>query len=132
MARRPIPAPESDYRWEKERIRDSKLVKGIFRFHEVRGGSLSFSFRKYKGDPVDEYTMQDGEVYEVPLRVAVHLKESGWYPIHKYAVDENGLPSKVIGQKVKRYTFEPLDFVADERLLAADNDKTIISVKDLV
>lgn len=121
----------SDYPWEAERIRDGKMVKGIFRFHEVPGGSLSFSFRKYKGDPVDDYTMTDGETYEVPLRVAVHLKESGWYPIHKYAVDENGLPTKVIGKKVKRYTFESLDFIADERLLRADADKSIVTVTQL-
>lgn len=123
--------PESNYKWEKERLRDRKPVRGVFRFHEIRGGELSFSFRKYKGDPIDSFTLKDGEIYTLPLGVATHLKESGWYPVHKYQVDEKGNPIKAIGQKVKRYTFEPIDFIADERWLNADNDKSIITVRDL-
>ncbi len=123
--------PSSDYKWEAERIRDRKPVKGIFRFHEVRGGTLNFTFRKWKGDPLESFGLVDGQAYELPLGVATHLKESGWYPIHKHAVDDAGIPTKVVGQKVKRYTFEPLEFIADERWLKSDADKSIITVQQL-
>lgn len=130
MARKILPTPSTgEYRWEKERIRDRQPVRGIFRFHEIRGGDLSFSFRKYKGDPIDTYTLKDGEMYTLPLGVAVHLKESGWYPVHRHSVDENGVASKIIGQRVKRYTFEPVDFIADERLQRSDAQHGIVTVQ---
>jgi hypothetical protein len=123
--------PSSNYKWEAERLRDRKPVKGVFRFHEVAGGTLNFSFRKWKGDPIESFSLVDGQSYELPLGVATHLKESGWYPIHKHAVDANGVASKIIGQKVKRYNFEPLSFIADERWHKSDADKTIVTVKQL-
>ena len=123
-----IHVEQSDYPWEKERVRDRKPVRGIFRFHEQRGGTLSFSFRKWKGDPIESFDLIDGNMYELPLGVATHLKESGWYPVHMHAVDANGKALKTIGQKVKRYTFEPIDFIADERWHATDHDKSIVTV----
>lgn len=122
---------KSEYKWEKERIRDRKLVKGVFRFHEVPGGTLNFSYLKYKGDPIDKHELKDGEVYTLPLGVARHLRTSGWYPVHAYAMNEDGVASKKIGQKVKRYTFEPLDFIADEEFHRPDNDKQIVTVTSL-
>jgi hypothetical protein len=119
----------SDYKWEKERIRDRQLVKGIFRFHEVPGGTLHFSYLKYKGDPIDKHSLTDGEVYTLPLGVARHLRTSGWYPVHRYIMDEKGHSLKAVGQKIKRYTFEPLDFIADEAMLKETSDKQIITVQ---
>jgi hypothetical protein len=123
--------PKNEYKWEAERLRDRKPVKGVFRFHEVPGGTLSFSFLKYKGDPIDKHDLKDGEVYTLPLGVARHLRTSGWYPVHAYAMNEAGVASKRIGQKVKRYTFEPLDFIADEEFHRADNEKQILTVTSL-
>lgn len=131
MKRKQYPQPQSDYKWEAERVRDRTPVKGIFRFHEVPGGLLPVSFRKYKGDPIFSQELRDGEIYELPLGVAVHLQESGWYPVHRLQIDEAGRPSKVIGKKVKRYTFEPLEFLADERMHAAQNDKQIVTVSNI-
>jgi hypothetical protein len=122
---------ESGYKWEAERQRDRQKVKGVFRFHEVPGGTLSFSFRKWKGDPIESHDLIDGQIYELPLGVATHLKESGWYPIHKHAVDETGKSIKTVGQRVKRYNFEPLQFIADERWHSSDADKEIITVTHL-
>ena len=108
----PAPAPEnSKTNLRYQRDKDREKVKGIFRFYEVPGGSMSFCFRAYKEDQVERYDMIDGQVYTVPLGVARHLNKNGWYPVHGYATDENGKPSMKIGQKVRRFGFQSLEFV---------------------
>ena len=98
----------------KERERDHKTVKGIFRCYEPRGGSFTFSFKKHKGDPILKYTMVDGETYEVPLMVAKHLNQNCWYPKHSHVMDINGNPTVDVGKKVKRCSFESLEFHSEE------------------
>lgn len=97
---------------KKMRERDNKVVKGRFRCFEPPGGQIQFSFKKYKGDPVMNYTMVDGEVYDVPLMVAKHLNENCWYPQNKNILDANGQPMQDIGKKVQRCSFESLEFSA--------------------
>ena len=96
--------------WEK----DHKMVKGIFKFHEVPGGELRFPFIKYKGDSPAAYILKDGETCEVPYMVAKHLNEGGKYPIHKYAVDEEGKALQKVGQWVDRFSFQPIGFFDDD------------------
>lgn len=98
----------------KEREKDHKTVKGIFRCYEPRGGSFTFSFKKHKGDPILKYTMIDGETYEVPLMVAKHLNQNCWYPRHSHVMDMNGTPTVDVGRKVKRCSFESLEFYNEE------------------
>jgi hypothetical protein len=93
------------------RDKDREMVKGKFIFHEVPGGVLEFVFKKYKEDAVEKYTMYDGEIYTVPLGVAKHLNKDCWYPIHSFTQDENGKPTQKIGQKVRRCSFQSLEFV---------------------
>lgn len=90
--------------------KDHKMVKGIFRCYEPRGGSMTFSFRKYKGDDVLKYTLVDGEIYDVPLMVAKHLNQNCWWPKHSHVLDANGNPSIEVGKKVQRCSFESLEF----------------------
>lgn len=99
---------------KKMRTRDHKMVKGVFRCFEPAGGSMKFSFRKYKGDDVLTYTMVDGEVYDIPLMVAKHLNQNCWYPRHKHIMDLNGNPRQDIGKKVRRCGFESLEFQEPE------------------
>lgn len=94
-----------------QRDKDREMVKGIFKFYEVQGGSMSFVYKAYKEDPVERYDMIDGHVYTIPLGVAKHLNKNGWYPVHAYAIDENGKASMKIGQKVRRFGFNSLEFV---------------------
>lgn len=94
-----------------QRDKDRQMVKGIFRFYEVPGGSMSFNFRKYKDDPIERYDLIDGQVYTIPLGVAKHLTTNGNYPIHKYMKDEGGNVSMRVGQKVNRFGFESLEFM---------------------
>lgn len=94
-------------KWKEE----SKMVKGIFHCHEPKGGCVTFSFRKYKWDPVRTYTMYDGEEYEVPLAVARHLNNNCTYYEHTHILDANGQPSvDRRGKKVSRMNFESKDF----------------------
>lgn len=98
----------------KMREKDHKTVKGIFRCYEPRGGSFTFSFKKYKGDPVEKHTLVDGQTYELPLMVAKHLNNNCWYPRHSYVLDASGHPSVGQGKKVKRCSFESLEFYHEE------------------
>lgn len=101
--------PKKD--WKYERDKDREKVKGIFRFHEVPGGTMSFVYRAYKQDDVERYDLVDGQVYEVPLGVARHLNKNLWYPIHAYQTDETGMAVQKIGKKVRRCSFQSLEFV---------------------
>jgi hypothetical protein len=94
-----------------QRDKDREMVKGIFRFYEVPGGTLSFVYRQYKEDPVERYDMEDGHIYTVPLGVARHLNKNCWYPVHAYKQNETGGQDMLIGQKVRRCGFQSLEFV---------------------
>lgn len=106
---------------EYRRDRDSEKVKGIFRYHEVPGGVLKFSFRKYPTDPIDTHVFIDGQTYEIPLAVATHLNDNGWYPKYKYHTNEQGQMLAGYGygdhqknmeviDKTHRFSFQSLDF----------------------
>lgn len=101
---------------ESMRAKDREPVKGIFRFHEVPGGTLKFPYRAYKGDEPEKFTLVDGEVYTIPLGVARHLNKNGWYPVHSHAQDDSGRSIFKVGQKVRRFSFQSLEFVDTEDL----------------
>lgn len=103
-----------DLKWLRDR--DKQKVKGIFRFHEVPGGVMSFIYRMYKEDAPETFSLEDGKVYEIPLGVAKHLNTIG-YPIHAYAKGEDDKPSVKIGKRVKRCSFQSLDFTEEKSLL---------------
>ena len=90
---------------------DRKPVRGMFKFYESAGGTLSFPFRKYKQDEVKRWDFVDGQIYTIPLGVAKHLNKSGSYPIHGYINDETGRPVAQVAKNVHRYGFSPLDFM---------------------
>jgi len=105
------PDAEKERLLEERRIKDNKIVKGVFRFHEVPGGSVTFPFRKYKKDGIKTYTLEDGKTYEIPLCVAKHLNQSCSYPVHAHAKDANGLNVMNVGKTVHRTSFHSLDFI---------------------
>lgn len=113
------------------RDKDREMVRGMFRFFEVPGGTMSFPFRKYKEDEVENFTMVDGEIYTVPRGVAHHLSNNCWYPEHSYKQNEQGIPTAMVTKKKRRCTFEPLDFmdVSDLRDLTPSNVETVTLVK---
>lgn len=113
-----------------QRDKDRELVKGIFRFFELPGGSMSFVFKAYKEDQVEKYDFVDGETYSIPLGVARHLNKNGWYPVHQYAVDENGKPMMKVGQKVRRFGFQSLEFIDIEDLTL--ENRQIVTVESII
>lgn len=92
------------------RDRDSEKVKGIFKFYECAGARLEFVYRAYD-EELQKYELIDGHVYELPIGVAKHLNKSGSYPVHAFTQDETGKPVEKIGQKVRRYGFQSLEFI---------------------
>lgn len=93
------------------RKKDHEMVKGIFRFHELPGGEMGFVFKKYFGDKIEKYSMKDGEVYTVPRMVARHLNTNCAYPSYDYKNDEQGRPVMSIAEKIRRCSFQSLDFI---------------------
>lgn len=118
MATTPSPTPrprKNTHKITPEEMRvmrekDHRIVKGIFRCLEPRGGSITFSFKRYKGDDVLKYTMIDGEVREVPFMIAKHLNQECCYYQHAHVLDADGKPSVQMGKKVNRCSFESLEF----------------------
>ncbi len=107
-----------------QRDKDRELVKGIFRFYEVPGGSMSFSIKLYKEDQVENYDLVDGAVYTLPLGVARHLNKNGWYPIYGHIIGEGGVQQGFapgirmqVAKKVRRFGFQSLEFMDHEDLM---------------
>lgn len=112
---------------EAMRLRDRKLVRGRFNFHDCPGGMLKFTTHFYKGNPPEDWTMVDGQIYSIPLEVARHLNKNVAYPEHEYlpgyekvlgavpADGGNNIPMR-IKRMVRRTSFESLDFLEEEDL----------------
>lgn len=110
------------------RDRDREPVKGKFIFHECPGGTMSFSFRAYKEDPVERYDLVDGQIYTIPLGVAKHLNKNCWYPEYAYLQGEttNNNPTQggysmdgrvmKMSKKVRRVSFQSLEFIDETDL----------------
>ncbi len=126
IAKKEAPKPNIQYMRE----RDRQPVRGKFIFHELPGGNMKFAYKAYKGDDVEVYDLLDGEVYSIPLGVARHLNNNCWYPIHSHTVDENGRPAQRIGQKVRRCSFQSLEFV-DFDDLPTNPAQEIVTVENI-
>lgn len=113
------------------REKDREKVKGIFRFYEAPGHTLSFSIRLYKEDPVEKFALVDGQVYTLPLGVAKHLNRNGWYPIHQFMTDENGNKIAKVGTKVRRFGFQSLEFLDIEDLTPVGNVLSTVELTNL-
>lgn len=117
MAKQQSIAPEKTVNTKNlryQRDRDKEIVKGIFRFYEVPGGSMSFVFKQYKEDQVERYDFIDGGVYSIPRAVARHLNKNGWYPQYEHVAGEPGVQNASFGiriqNKVRRFGFQSLEF----------------------
>ena len=106
---------QSDYKFEKERIADSRLIRGTFQDNEIKGGTIDFHFKKYKGDPIVRYKLTDGCEYELPLGVVKHLNSGCYYQEDMYAqnglLDSQGRPLKNANPKKKhRFVFKTAEY----------------------
>lgn len=117
--------PSSRDRLKKIQEEESRMVKGIFRFHECPGGSTTIPMKKYKGDPI-QITFRDGDEYTIPLWAARWLNgydacaqslngkiNSCAYPIHSHSIDRTtGHPLVNVGTHRRRMSFESTEFMA--------------------
>lgn len=107
-----------------QRDKDREMVKGIFRYYESPGATLSFCFKAYKEDPIERFNLLDGQVCTIPLGVAKHLNKSGWYPEYEYMPGEKNTVGAFspdgqrmrIARKVRRYGFQSLEFLDIDEL----------------
>ena len=95
---------------EQLRKEESRLVKGVFQDNEVKGGTLKFPFKKYKGDDIVSYNLTDGYEYELPLAVVRHLNSHCCYIENAYVngmVTPDGKPMLNPNPKKKhRFNFK--------------------------
>lgn len=124
-----LPRKGKDLKYMRDR--DREPVRGIFRFFEVPGGTMQFSFRKYREDNIENFTLVDGEIYTIPRGVAHHLSNNCWYPEFAYKQDENMRNVAMISKKKRRCSFEPLEFMDTEDLneLTPSNIETVTILK---
>ena len=131
-AKTPKKEISKNLRWQRDR--DREMVKGMFIFHEVPGGAMSFVYKAYREDPVERYDMVDGQVYTVPLGVARHLNKNGWYPEYEYVKGDTSTiagygPNSTmkIGKEVRRFSFRSLEFMDIDDLVP--QEKNLVTVE---
>lgn len=110
--KKPGRPPIDKRKYTRDKYREK--VKGIFRFYEVPGGTMKFVYKEFKEDPIEFFTLTDGEIYELPLGVAKHLNKNCWYPKHAHILDADGKPRVDVGKKIRRCSFQSLEFVDTE------------------
>jgi hypothetical protein len=127
-----ITSEEAKKKLQRLKEIDSQIVKGVFRFHEMPGGTLSFVYKAYKGQNSERYDLTDGQIYSIPLGVAKHLNKNGWYPEYEYIKGEkfiggygNEQTGMRVARKVHRYGFSGLDFVDTDE---TEQDKELFMV----
>lgn len=111
---KPMPASMQALR-DKER----QPVRGKFIFHEVPGGRMEFVFKKFKGDPLEKFSLNDGEIYTIPLGVARHLNTNCSYPSYTFKQDDQGRPVTTISERIRRCSFQSLEFIDIEEVPSA-------------
>lgn len=91
-------------------------VRGIFHWYECPGGTMKFSFGEFKEDGVEDYALTDGQIHTIPLGVAKHLNKNLWYPEYDFFKDENTKNTQRICRKVRRTSFQSLEFIDSDDL----------------
>lgn len=99
---------------EMQKKKDAEMVRGVFKFYEVPGGTMSFCFRKYKEDGIKRYDMVDGHVYTVPRSVAKHLANDCWYPEYDHIKGEDARSTYAVKKKIHRCGFQSLEFMDED------------------
>lgn len=112
---------------EKRRVRDAELVVCRFKNLENPGRSVTFNYRRYKGQIPEKYYFMDGEVYQIPRGVRNWIK--GLHtPVYEHIMDGDnpivggfahkqyqrpGMPTMQIKKKLHRFMFLDLDYMED-------------------
>lgn len=99
----------SEEKEKKLRKEHEKLVKGMFEFVDAQGGWLDFTYRYFKGDPIQVIRLNHGEIVELPMGIVKHLNNT-YKKIRTLGAEitnSRGVPSTY--QKVSRVRFTPME-----------------------
>jgi hypothetical protein len=113
----------------KKRARDAELVVCKFKNLESEGRPLSFSYYRYKDQPIEKYHFEDGETYQIPRGIRNHVK-SLYTPLYEYikgpegtsiqggithdAYQLRGMPTMKVEKKRHRFQFLDMDYMEDD------------------
>ncbi len=125
----PATRSEAEKKLEEEYAKDSQIVKGVFTNNENPGMGLEFVYKKYKQDPLEKYTFEHNGVYSIPLGVARHINNNTYYNVHEHTKDENGRADTRISSKVRRFTFQSMDYLDNDDF---ENNNKIVTVNRMV
>lgn len=115
------PTKKGDLNIAKLKESQRTLVKGQFSNLENKGAKFSFVYgSKFKGVPLEKFTLADQEVRYLPLEVAQHLN-SLKYPVYSEVKDHNGNPAYKVTRMEKRVSFDHLGFMPIEELNNEEN-----------
>jgi hypothetical protein len=99
------------------RDRDREIVKGVFRYHQKPGQTITFTFYNYAGDKLENYKMTDGMTYSIRRDVARHLNKEGLQPVYEWVKDEIGQPVMQVTRYMNRCSFDSMDFFELEDIM---------------
>lgn len=92
---------------------DARKVTGIFKNLEAPGGDLTFTYKKYKEDPIREYHFEDGQKYTIPISVAKHINNNTAWANREYATGPDGTKKlyTIVKSKTQRYQFLSTEYM---------------------
>jgi len=101
-------APMID-KFEEKKKEESKMIKGIFEFRALPGGTLDFWHKKWKGEKIQRYILVDGQEYDLPLAVVRKLNSECYVTEHSHLLGPDGKHLKT-GRKRHRFAFKTLEY----------------------
>lgn len=124
---------------EWQRQRDKEMVRIRFVNNEQPGSSLSFPYRAYKGDRLEMYHFEDGDIREVPFGVAMHINYNCSKPNYSY-LDKNTIAGFNPDQRktfritslTNRFTAVPLNFRESDFMGPNHNRVLLVETLDLM
>ena len=108
--RNTLPPAERDKLIKEERVKDDKIIKGMFEFIDAQGGWLDFTYRKYPGEPVKIIKLIHGEICDLPFGIVKHLNNTK-KKVRRYNLEikeSGGKPPRSF-ETISRVRFTPMD-----------------------
>lgn len=94
---------------EKRRQEDMRIVRVRFKFDEDPGGTLRFSYKMHKGQPVVKHAFVDGREYELPVGLVRHINQTCRIPVHAH-MDLGGASLEIgVAKWIQRASFQSID-----------------------
>ena|SRR3990167_409190 len=93
-----------------DKQKETRIVKGVFRFFDNKGGVLKWADRfPWKGATIKRYEVRDNETVSLPFYVARRLMNKGKVPVFTVTRDSDRKPVQRIKEYRRRFEFFPFD-----------------------